>query len=98
MYTGAGIVLQIGDSVNKVQVGNKVILSYNFCRKCIVCITDSPMYCENMFQLNFSGCRLDNSRAISLHDGTKVFSNIFGQSSFCRRVIVSQTSVVPVAY
>lgn len=96
LYLGAGVVVQIGNSVDNVQVGDKVLLSYNFCRECTVCTTGSPMYCENMFQLNFGGRRLDNSRAIALQDGTEVFSNFFGQSSFCRRAIVSQSSVVPV--
>lgn len=96
IYTGAGVVLQVGEKVDDVQVGDKVLLSYNFCRECTVCTTGSPMYCENMFQLNFGGGRLDKSRAISLQDGTEVYSNFFGQSSFCRRAIVSQSSVVPV--
>ncbi|EEU36452.1 uncharacterized protein NECHADRAFT_94116 [Fusarium vanettenii 77-13-4] len=93
-HEGAGVVRQIGDRVNHVQVGNKVLLSYNFCRECGACRSNTPAYCDKMFQLNFGGRRLDGSRTLFLEDGTDIFSNFFGQSSFCHLAVVSQSSLV----
>ncbi|KAH8684086.1 chaperonin 10-like protein [Ilyonectria robusta] len=95
-HEGAGVVRQIGDRVDHVKVGDKVLLSYNFCQACSACRSNTPAYCDKMFQLNFGGRRLDGSRPLSLEDGIEIFSNFFGQSSFCRLAVVSQSSLVTV--
>ena len=93
---GAGVVRQIGDKVRNVHVGDKVLLSYNFCGDCIPCKSNTPAYCDKMIQLNFGGRRLDGSPTVFLPEGSEVFSSFFGQSSFSRLAIVNQSSLVAV--
>ncbi|BCS30147.1 NAD(P)-dependent alcohol dehydrogenase [Aspergillus puulaauensis] len=97
-HEGAGVVLQAGKEVNDVNIGDKVILSYNFCKTCPQCQSGHPAYCENLVAQNFGGKRTDGSRTISLPTGEpEVFANFFGQSSFSRVAIVSRASVARVA-
>ncbi|KAK7425125.1 hypothetical protein QQX98_000039 [Neonectria punicea] len=93
-HEGAGVVRKVGAEVNHVQVGDKALLSYSFCRECRACKSNTPAYCDKSFQLNFGGRRLDGSRTLPLEDGTDIFSNIFGQSLFCRLAVVNQSSLV----
>lgn len=82
--------------MNHVRVGDKVLLSYNFCRECTVCKSNALAYCDKMVQLNFGGRRLDGSQTMSLQEGNGIFSNIFGQSPFSRHAIVSELPLAPV--
>lgn len=95
---GAGVVLQTGKDVNDININDKIILSYNFCKSCHQCLSGHPAYCENLVAQNFGGKRVDGSRTISLPNSeAEVFSNFFGQSSFCRVALVSRASVARVA-
>ncbi|EAW24598.1 NAD(P)-dependent alcohol dehydrogenase [Aspergillus fischeri NRRL 181] len=97
-HEGAGVVLRPGKGVKDVNVGDKVILSYNFCKDCHQCLSGQPAYCVNLIAQNFGGKRLDESRTIRLPNGeTEVFANFFGQSSFCRVALVNRASVARVA-
>ncbi|KAI9933577.1 hypothetical protein MW887_008050 [Aspergillus wentii] len=97
-HEGAGVVLNVGQNVSDVQVGDKVLISYSFCGNCPQCTSEHPAYCQNMVQMNFGGKRLDGTRTISLpNDPTRdVFANFFGQSSLSRIALVNQSSLVPV--
>ncbi|KAJ5764737.1 hypothetical protein N7520_004296 [Penicillium odoratum] len=95
-HEGAGVVLETGSDVTDVQVGDKVLLSYNFCGECTQCSVHYPAYCEKLMQLNFSGERLDGSSTMHLPDEEHLFSNFFGQSSFSKIAVVNKSSVVRV--
>ncbi|KAJ6098600.1 hypothetical protein N7467_000135 [Penicillium canescens] len=97
-HEGAGVVLETGSGVTDIQVGDKVLLSYNFCGECAQCNSEFPAYCEKVLQLNFGGKRLDGSSALRLSNdpGQEVFSNFFGQSSFSQVAVVSKSSAVRV--
>ncbi|KAL4952354.1 chaperonin 10-like protein [Aspergillus filifer] len=77
----------LGHEGDDIAPGDKVILSYDFCRTCAQCVT----YCENIVLLNFGGRRADESRTITLplpsqqqQQQQPVFANFFRQSSFAR--------------
>jgi Zn-dependent alcohol dehydrogenase len=89
-------VLERGSGVIDIQVGDKVLLSYNFCVEYTQCRGNYPAYCETLMQLNFGGKRADRSSTISLPNEQDLFSNFFGQSSFTKIAIVSKSSVVRV--
>lgn len=86
----------MGSDATDIQVGDKVLLSYNFCGKCVQCSSHFPAYCEKIIGLNFGGKRLDDSSTVSLPNGPGIFSNFFGQSSFSQVAVVSKSSVVRV--
>ena len=95
-YEGAGIVRKIGSGVSHVGVGDKVLLSYDFCTSCKSCIAEHPAYCEKFFPLNFGGSRSDGSISLNGIQGEDIHCNFFGQSSFSRHAIVAANSMVKV--
>ncbi|KAL4969092.1 NAD(P)-dependent alcohol dehydrogenase [Aspergillus stella-maris] len=106
-HEGAGIVLRASPTSDIVP-GDKVILSYNFCRTCAQCVSGHLAYCENILPLNFGGTRADAdaSRTITLpsteatapaaETAPPIFANFFGQSSLARVALVQRSSVVGV--
>jgi Zn-dependent alcohol dehydrogenase len=93
---GAGTVLEIGENVTGIQLGDKVLLSYSVCRVCKQCCSGNRAYCEKILALNFSGKREDGTSPLTLPDGKALFSNFFGQSSFSSLAVVNGASLVKV--
>lgn len=94
-HEGAGIVEAVGRSVTKVQVGDRVVLSYNFCGECPSCRQHAPSYCQYFFGTNFLGQRRDGSTALS-RQGQAVRHNFFGQSSFATHCLCTEHNAVKV--
>jgi aryl-alcohol dehydrogenase len=94
-HEGAGVVDAVGRSVTKVKVGDRVVLSYNFCGQCPACARHAPSYCQYFFGSNFLGQRRDGSTALSSH-GRPVRHNFFGQSSFASHCLCTEHNVVKV--
>lgn len=94
-HEGAGIIVEVGSAVKDLQVGDQVVLSYNFCGTCPSCRTGHPSSCTSWAPLNMSGMRLDGSTTFRKADGTPV-ANFFTQSSFATHTIVHQNNVVKV--
>ena len=99
-HEGAGIVRAIGSRVkNKsLQVGDGVLLSFNFCGDCKQCTSGHPAYCHDHPQINHGAVRRDGSTPGKLLDGRGVRSQYFGQSSFAQFSVVSEKSVVKCPY
>ena len=94
-HEGAGVVESVGNAVSKVKVGDRVVLSYNFCGECPSCQRHAPSYCQYFFGTNFLGQRRDGSTALS-RDGQPVRHNFFGQSSFATHCLCTEQNVVKV--
>ncbi len=94
-HEGAGIVDAIGKSVSKVQVGDRVVLSYNFCGACQSCQAKASSYCQYFFGTNFQGQRMDGSSALS-KNGMPIRHNFFGQSSFATHCLCTERNVIKV--
>lgn len=96
-HEGAGIVEQVGDGVTDIRPGDPVVMSYNSCGSCPTCCSNHSSYCHEFFPRNFFGTRPDGSTALATSDGSPVFANIFGQSSFATHAIchARNTVVVP---
>ncbi|WP_076757499.1 NAD(P)-dependent alcohol dehydrogenase [Edaphobacillus lindanitolerans] len=93
-HEGAGIVEQVGDSVETVKPGDHVVLSFAYCGHCENCLTGHPAYCMVFNELNFGGRMRDNSHRLS-RQGEKL-STFFGQSSFGTYAVANERSVVKV--
>lgn len=94
-HEGAGIVEAVGQTVTKVKVGDRVVLSYNFCGQCPSCQRHAPSYCLYFFGTNFLGQRRDGSTALS-RNGQPVRHHFFGQSSFATHCLCTEHNVVKV--
>lgn len=99
-HEGAGTILALGKKVNpkrKLKVGDRVLLSINYCEKCKFCRRDHPADCTEGTRLHLFGVRPDGTTAAKLK-GTDITvrNHFFGQSSFARINFVQETSVVKV--
>ena len=94
-HEGSGIVEAVGANVTKVNVGDRVALSFRSCGACDRCQSGDPAYCRSMPLLNFVGKRDDGSKSIS-SDAGPVSGNFFGQSSFANFALTYERNVVKV--
>ncbi len=56
-HEGAGVVEQVGSDVSTVRPGDRVVVSFAFCRNCRHCLGGRVAYCEQFVPLNFGGRR-----------------------------------------
>lgn len=90
---GAGIVKSTGPRVTTVQAGDRVLLSFSFCKQCHNCKFGAPGYCHKWGEINFSG---SSTAFSSSESGESIGGSFFGQSSFSRVTKVKEVSVVKV--
>lgn len=92
-HEGSGIVHSVGSKVTKVEVGDRVAITFGSCGHCDRCGDGDEPYCRDWRAYNFAGKRLDGSKAI--HDGVnEVSSNFFCQSSFATHALAYERNVV----
>lgn len=94
-HEGAGIVEKVGSAVKDLEVGDQVVLGFNYCGNCDSCRTGHPTICEKWPKLNMTGVRDDGSHTIFKEDGSPV-ANIFTQSSFATHALVNVNNVTKV--
>ena len=94
-HEGAGIVEALGQGVENLQPGDRVVMSFSTCGHCLRCKDGAQHYCDFFFPLNFGGSRLDGTTALS-KGSEKIYSHFFGQSSFAEYAIVRAANVVKV--
>ncbi len=98
-HEGAGVVEHVGEGVDEVAVGDRVIIGWAFCGRCANCLDGQPRYCLRSGEALVSGARfkgeLAGSSAYS-RDGNKVNGHFFGQSSFATHSIVNADALVKV--
>jgi aryl-alcohol dehydrogenase len=92
-HEGAGVVLEVGDGVTKVNAGDRVVLGFASCGRCPRCGEGLPSYCRDFPVLNYAGARPDGSSGVSV-DGGPVSASFFGQSSFASHAIALERCVV----
>lgn len=93
-HEGSGVVEEVGSSVRSVAVGDHVVLSFDSCGECDVCLAGSPAYCLTFELRNLSGTRPDGTGSATDHNGEPLTSRWFAQSSFSEYVIATERSVV----
>ncbi|MFS0783134.1 NAD(P)-dependent alcohol dehydrogenase [Bacillus sp. 1P06AnD] len=93
-HEGAGIVEKIGSGVTEFEVGDHVVISFNFCGTCKNCLNGYPSACENFFQENFgTSMELSDSKIM---DGDKKVSNLFGQSSLATHCVANVRNAIKI--
>lgn len=88
-HEGAGVVVETGAAVTKLQVGDHVLLNYIACGKCPTCVSGMPKLCPHNATLNHSGARADGTTGLT-HDGEVVYGQFFGQSSFATHCLANE--------
>lgn len=93
-HEGAGVVLQTGSAVTKVEPGDKVVMTFASCGSCTYCKSGHPAYCVELLEYNLGGSRPDGTNA--LHGPGGVHGCFFSQSSFASHAIATERNVVKV--
>src|SRR5690606_35486563 len=92
-HEGTGIVEAVGKDVTTVAPGDTVCLSYRSCGVCEQCRSGHPAYCVT--SNNATGTRADGTTGLS-RDGSPVFGNFFGQSSFATHALAYPSNTVKI--
>ncbi|MEV8350224.1 NAD(P)-dependent alcohol dehydrogenase [Streptomyces niveus] len=95
-HEGAGIVERVGAAVTTVEPGDHVVLSYHSCGRCKPCVSSHAAYCDNVWEANFAGARLDGSNGLHVAHGAEPHGHFFGQSSFSTHALAHQRNTIKV--
>ena len=94
-HEGAGYVRAVGAKIDKFNVGDAVILSYDYCKTCHFCLKGLPAYCKEFYRLNMVD---DCEETFKTKDTPPkpISGMFFGQSSFSALSVVSENAAVNV--
>lgn len=94
-HEAAGIVEQIGDGVEDLAIGERVVMTFlPRCGGCAGCATDGRLPCDVGTAANTAGTLVGGG--IRLHRSGQPVHHHLGVSGFASHAVVSRTSVVPV--
>ncbi|MDB5676738.1 MAG: NAD(P)-dependent alcohol dehydrogenase [Sphingomonas bacterium] len=95
-HEGSGTIEAVGEDVEGLAIGDRVVLGFSSCGHCARCEEGLPSYCRHFPPLNYAGLRLDDGSTAYRAGGEPVSSHFFGQSSFAGLAIVRARNVVKV--
>jgi aryl-alcohol dehydrogenase len=95
-HEGAGIVQQVGSSVQRVRPGDHVLASFTSCGACVNCFSGSPANCDQFFPMNLLGGRRSDGSHTVYQNGSPLNAHFFGQSSLARHALIDERSLVKV--
>lgn len=95
-HEGAGVIEAVGEGVDGLAAGDRVVLGFSSCGQCERCAEDLPSYCVQFVPMNYAGMRLDDGSTAYSADGARVSSHFFGQSSFATLAVTRARNVVKV--
>ncbi|MEH3102224.1 NAD(P)-dependent alcohol dehydrogenase [Sphingomonas adhaesiva] len=95
-HEGAGTIAAVGEGVEGLAVGDRVVLGFSSCGHCERCAEHLPSYCRDFPPLNYAGMRLEDGSKAFMNGDEAISSHFFGQSSFAADTIVRARNVVKV--
>lgn len=111
LFSGSGYVRAVGKNVKVAEVGDPVLLSFDYCGSCALCKAGTPSYCNSFNEVSTEHSKLEDQNAANVSQrnfmGHPTFSleesgeanlhgAFFGQSSFAKFSIAHEHSVVNV--
>lgn len=95
-HEGAGTIEAVGEGVEGLAPGDRVIVGFSSCGACPRCAEDLPSYCRSFVPLNYAGVRVEDGSTAYAKGDERVSSHFFGQSSFATHAITRARNVVKV--
>lgn len=95
-HEGAGIIEQVGEDVKNLAVGDHVVLAFGYCGVCNACKAGTPGYCQEFYDRNFKGARMDGSHAVCDAHGHALGSAFFAQSSFGTYAMATERNAIKI--
>ncbi|MBC7174009.1 MAG: NAD(P)-dependent alcohol dehydrogenase, partial [Polyangiaceae bacterium] len=92
-HEGVGRILSVGEGVDKLAPGDRVLMSFGACGRCPSCQQGMPAYCRHIVTFNLFGRRMDGSSPTTL-DGQQITGHFFAQSAFASHAIAATTNLV----
>jgi S-(hydroxymethyl)glutathione dehydrogenase / alcohol dehydrogenase len=94
-HEAAGVVEEIGDEVERVKVGDHVVLSIlPSCGRCRACLVGRPNHCATAAAAMSQGALLDGSTRLRAHG--RPLHHFLGVSSFAECAVVPESAVTPI--
>jgi aryl-alcohol dehydrogenase len=95
-HEGVGRIQALGEGVEGLAIGDRVVMSFGACGLCESCREGAPAYCRRIVELNLFGRRLDGTSPLTL-GGQAITGHYFGQSAFATHSVASVTNLVKLA-
>ncbi|MBD0860362.1 NAD(P)-dependent alcohol dehydrogenase [Gordonia sp. zg691] len=96
-HEGSGVVVEIGEGVADLAVGDHVAISFAFCGDCSQCERGRPAYCLQFGARNYGGgLREDGTSSSISAEGQPLTAGFFGQSSFATHAVAAERNVVKI--
>lgn len=95
-HEGAGVVEAVGADVKTLAPGDHVVLAFGHCGACDACKSGRPGYCEEFYDRNFKGARMDGSQAVCDGHDHPLGSAFFAQSSFGTYAMATERNAVKI--
>ena len=95
-HEGAGIVMEVGEGVTSLEVGDHVIPLYTpECRECDYCLNPKTNLCQKIRTTQGAGLLPDGSTRFSMLDGTPIH-HYMGCSTFANHTVVPEIALAKV--
>ena len=95
-HEGAGIVIDVGEGVTSLEIGDHVIPLYTpECRECDYCLNPKTNLCQSIRTTQGQGLLPDGSTRFSMLDGTPIY-HYMGCSTFANHTVVPEIALAKV--
>ncbi|MCF3974335.1 S-(hydroxymethyl)glutathione dehydrogenase/class III alcohol dehydrogenase [Paracoccus salsus] len=95
-HEGAGVVVEIGEGVTSLKVGDHVIPLYTpECRECASCLSGKTNLCTKIRATQGKGLMPDGTTRFSMLDGTPIY-HYMGCSTFANHTVLPEIAVAKV--